>query len=314
MLLCTVRNCRSPLALGDHRYVCANAHAFDVARSGYVNLLQPQDKRSKTPGDTPEAVAARRRFLERGHAAPLVDAVVRALPLQSGDALLDAGCGEGHHLAAFRRAYGVDAHGTDISVPAIELAARRYRDCAWVVANADRFLPYEDASFRAVASITARMNAPEFHRVLGSGGTLLVVIPAADDLLELREAILGERIERDRVDRTIETFASLFALQRRQRIAHVTRLDRESIHDVMASSYRGLRAREREKLESIEAMDVTLSRDLLVFRKRVDEARDRQDPGGEVEAPVLLEERGQQSADRARDEHRHRHDHLLARR
>lgn len=255
-----------PLVLEDRRYICANAHAFDIARSGYANLLQPQDKRSKTPGDTPEAVAARRRFLESGHPAPLVDAIVRAMPLHEGDALLDAGCGEGHHLAAFRRAYGVDAHGTDISVPAIELAARRYRDCSWIVANADRFLPYADASFRAVTSITARMNPEEFRRVLAPDGALLVAIPGADDLIELRHAILGERIERDRVDRTAATFAPLFKLERHERIAHTVTLDRQSMLDVMSSSYRGLRAREREKLETLDAMKVTLSRDVLVFK------------------------------------------------
>ncbi len=266
MLLCTVRDCRAPLIPEGRRYACANGHAFDIARSGYVNLLQPQDKRSKTPGDTAEAVAARRRFLERGHAAPLVEGIVRALPLQNGETLLDAGCGEGHHLAAFRSAYGVDAHGTDISVPAIELAAKRYRDCSWVVANADRFLPYADGSFRAVASITARMNPEEFRRVLASDGTLLVVIPAADDLIELRAAVLGERVERDRVERTVETFAPLFALERHERIAHVAALERADMFDVMSSSYRGLRAREREKLEALQAMNVTLSRDVLLFR------------------------------------------------
>jgi 23S rRNA (guanine745-N1)-methyltransferase len=266
MLICTVRDCRLPLLLEERRYVCANQHAFDVARSGYVNLLQPQDKRSKTPGDTPDAVSARRRFLDRGHAAPLVDAIVHALPLRAGQTMLDAGCGEGHHLAAFRRAYGVEAHGVDISVPAIELAAKRYRDCSWIVANADRFLPYADASFHAVASITARMNPEEFRRVLAPSGALLIVIPGADDLLELREAILGERIERDRVERTIETFAPLFTLEKQQHITHVAQLDRESMLDVMSSSYRGLRTREREKLETLDAMDVTLSRDVLLFR------------------------------------------------
>jgi 23S rRNA (guanine745-N1)-methyltransferase len=264
-LLCPVRDCRLPLHAEPRRYVCANAHSFDVARSGYVNLLQPQDRRSKTPGDTPEAVAARRRFLERGHAAPLVEAIVAAVPMQEHESLLDAGCGEGHHTAAFRRAYGMEACGVDISVPAIELAAKRYRDCSWVVANADRFLPYADGSFHVVASITARMNPEEFRRVLAPGGTLLVVIPAADDLVELREAVLGERVERDRVQRTIDTFAPHFALQRHQHLAHVARLDRASMLDVMSSSYRGLRAREREKLETLNTMDVTLARDVLVF-------------------------------------------------
>jgi 23S rRNA (guanine745-N1)-methyltransferase len=266
VLVCTVRDCRQTLSREERRLVCANGHSFDVARSGYINLLQPQDRRSKTPGDTPEAVAARRRFFERGFTEPLVQALIDALPLTSNDALLDAGCGEGHHLAAFRRAYGVDGHGVDISVPAIDLAARTYRECTWVVANADRFLPYTDGSFNAVATITARLNPGEFRRVLAADGTLLVVIPAADDLLELREAILGEGIERDRTDRTVEMFAEHFTLAGRERIAHVARLDRAAIADVMASSYRGLRAREREKLETLEAMNVTLARDVLLFR------------------------------------------------
>jgi 23S rRNA (guanine745-N1)-methyltransferase len=264
-LRCTVRDCRAPLEPRERAYVCANGHAFDVARSGYVNLLQPQDRRSKTPGDTPEAVAARRRFLERGHAAPLVEAIVRALPLRAGESLLDAGCGVGVHTVAFREAYGVVACGVDISIPAIELAARRYPGCLWLVANADRVLPFEDASLDAVTSITARLNPEEFRRVLRPDGRLLVAIPAPDDLLELREAILGDRVERDRVERTVAMFSPLFTLAQHQRIRHRVRLDREAMTDVMSSSYRGLRTRERERLERVEPMEVTLSRDLLVF-------------------------------------------------
>lgn len=266
-LLCTVRNCRAPLERRERAYVCANDHSFDVARSGYVNLLQPQDKKSKHPGDTAEAVAARRRFYERGD--PLVEQLVRAFPLHSFPVqgpLLDVGCGDGHHLAAFRRAYGVEACGVDISVPAIELAARTYRDCEWIVANADRFLPFADGSLSAVTSITARMNAEEFHRVLDPRGSLLIVLPAAEDLLELRAAVLGEGIERDRAERTEAAFAPLFTLERRETIRHVARLDREAMLEVMSSSYRGLRTREKEKLAELDALDVTMARDLLCFR------------------------------------------------
>jgi 23S rRNA (guanine745-N1)-methyltransferase len=266
ILLCTVRDCRLPLERHERRYVCANHHSFDVARSGYVNLLQPQDRRSKTPGDTPEAVAARRRFLERGHADALVEAIVRALPMRAGQTFLDAGCGEGHHTDAFRRAYGVEACGVDISVPAIELAAKRYRACQWIVANADRFLPYPDASFDAVASITARLSVDEFARVLKPDGTLVVAIPGADDVVELREAVQGERVERDRVERTVELFAPRFTLERHERVSNVVRLDRDSIEDVLTSTYRGLRRSEQERLQAVATMDVTLARDLLWFR------------------------------------------------
>lgn len=261
-LVCTVRNCRQPLARQATRYVCANGHSFDVARSGYVNLLQPQDRRSRQPGDTAEAVAARRRFYERGD--PLVDAIVRAFPVRG--ALLDVGCGEGSHLDAFRRAHGVEAWGVDISVPAIDLAARTFRECSFVVANADRFLPFADGSFEAIASITARMNAAEMQRVLRPDGALLVVVPGAEDLVELREAVQGERVERHRVERTVAEFAPRFALERRETLRRRARLDRAAMLEVMSSSYRGLRTRERERLEMLDTADVTLARDLLVFR------------------------------------------------
>jgi 23S rRNA (guanine745-N1)-methyltransferase len=262
-LLCPVRTCRAPLAREERRFACANAHSFDVARSGYVNLLQPQDRKSKTPGDTNEAVLARRRFLDRGFVDAITAQLVALLPLQASQSLLEAGCGEGHHLAAFRRAYGVEAHGTDLSVPAIELAAKRHRDCFFTVANADRFLPYADGAFDAVASITARLNVEEFRRVCA--GTLLLVVPGADDLIELREAVSGDRVERDRAERTIAQFSSHFRLAKHERITHRAMLDHDAMVDVMSSSYRGLRTREKEKLDALGAMDVTFSRDALVF-------------------------------------------------
>ena len=60
---CTVRGCGEPLrVLADGGWGCATGHRFDRARAGYVNLLQPQDKRSSNPGDESETVAARARL------------------------------------------------------------------------------------------------------------------------------------------------------------------------------------------------------------------------------------------------------------
>src|ERR1700686_4410103 len=94
-LLCTVRNCRLPLRRGDGRFVCDNAHSFDTARNGYINLLQPQDRRSRNPGDSTAAIEGRRRFLDRGFAEPLQRAICDLL--KEGP-VLDAGCGEGYYL------------------------------------------------------------------------------------------------------------------------------------------------------------------------------------------------------------------------
>jgi 23S rRNA (guanine745-N1)-methyltransferase len=275
-LLCTVRNCRLPLHDKGPTWRCANNHTFDVARSGYLNLLQPQDRRSRTPGDSPEAVASRRRFYDRGFDAPLLQATLAfasTLSFQNGDAILDVGCGDGHHLDAFRSMLGqslqdLAAEGVDISVPAVDAAARRYADCRFVVANADRFLPYEDGSFALVMSITSRLTASELRRVTRADGHLLVVIAGPDDLLELRGAILGEAVSRDRVQRTTSMFAETFSLVRHERVRHIAELDHEAIVDVMTSSYRGLRAKERTLLDEVPASTVTLERDLLLFAPR----------------------------------------------
>jgi 23S rRNA (guanine745-N1)-methyltransferase len=248
-LLCTVRGCRAPLEREMNRAVCERGHSFDIARSGYVNLLQPQDRRAKNPGDSAEVVAARRRSLER-YAIPL-----DLSQLPAPRSTLDAGCGEGHYLGAVKSHFDCEAHGVDISVPAIEAAARAHVDCTFVVANADRFLPYADASFDLVMSINARLNPAEFRRVLRDDGTLLVSILGSDDLHELRGGP-----ERDHVERTLALFSDAFALVRHERVQRVVHLDREGIRNALLASYRGMRAVEAEE------MDVTLSRDVLVFR------------------------------------------------
>ncbi len=253
MLLCPVRNCRQALARDTRRLVCPQGHSFDVARSGYINLLQPQERKSKNPGDTAEAVAARRRLHDRGVTAPLLQAIREFSGVSSTDVLLDAGCGEGFYPGSLAAQTGCEVHGIDISLPAVEAAVRRYPGCEWIVANADRFIPYADRCFSLILSITARMNPPEFRRVIRDDGRLLVAIPAPEDLIELRGA------GRDRAERTIADFSAEFTLLDRRRVTTNADLDAEAANDILLSIYRPLRT------EPVQAMRVTFSLELLLL-------------------------------------------------
>jgi len=257
MLLCPVRDCHLPLAREERRLVCSRGHSFDIARSGYINLLQPQDRRSKRPGDTPSAVAARRRLHDRGVTEPILRAIGEILKTSPADTILDAGCGDGFYLGSLARQNGFTAHGIDISITAVDAAARRYPELEWIVANADRFVPYADRCFSKVLSITGRMNASEFRRVLRDDGQLLVAIAAPDDLAELRHETGGPG--RDRVARTIETFADGFKLAARHRITTAAELDAAAVEDVLLAIYRPLRS------QPTKAMRVTFSLDVLLF-------------------------------------------------
>lgn len=260
-VLCPVRSCGAPLERRDQSWTCERGHAFDVARSGYCNLLQPQDRRSKNPGDPREAVLARRRFLEAGHG----EALLKALREEMGEAasVLDVGCGEGYFLGSLKG--DGEAHGVDLSVPAVDLAARRWPEVNWWVVNADRALPFADGSFDLALSIAGRRPAAELRRVLKTDGRLLVAVPAEDDLIELREAVQGEGVLRSRLERVVEELAG-FELETRRAVRTTALLDPDAIRDALASTYRGARASQRERVEEIGEMRVTLSFELARFK------------------------------------------------
>lgn len=269
--LCPVRGCGEPLVRGGRALSCPRGHGFDVARSGYVNLLQPQDRRSLQAGDSKAMALARRRLYEAGYGTPLLAAIVGAPEVQallSGAAVLDVGCGEGWMLGFLAARRPIEGHGVDLSAPAIELAARRYPALTWVVANADRSLPYTPAGFDLALSITARRNAPELARVLTPGSSLLVAVPAADDLVELREAVQGEGVLRDRTEGVVEELASAFDLARRETVRSRAVLDSAALRDLLSATYRGARRREQERAAALSRLEVTTSWDLLWLSRR----------------------------------------------
>jgi 23S rRNA (guanine745-N1)-methyltransferase len=271
-LRCTVRGCGRELTAAGASVSCLAGHSFDRARSGYLNLLQVLDRRSSQPGDSTEVVAARRRWMKSGRSAPLAEALLaeaRRLELGAQSRLLDVGCGEGSFLGELEAATSCEAWGIDISRPAIEAAARRWPAAHWVVCNADLGLPFADKSFELVLSITSRRNAAEFARVLVPGGAVLFVLPAEDDQRELRALLHGDAYEIDRLPGLAAEMGAAFSLEREWRLSWMNQLDREAFGDLLATAYRGARDSQRARLEQREALEVTSSYRLALFRARV---------------------------------------------
>lgn len=271
VLLCTVRGCGELLRREDTRWICARNHSFDQHRSGLLNLLQPQDRRSKHPGDSREAAQARRRLAGLGHAEAVHGAFKHATSSRSQErpaALLDVGCGEGAFLRYLGANPGLERHGVDISAPSIELAAKASPDVPFIVANADRFLPYADASFDFLTSIDSRVNAAEFARVLRPGGLVLVAVPGPDDLIELRERVQGAGVWKSRAPRIEEELGKSLTLMERTTVRDQKTFEPAPLRDLLTATYRGFRQSEREAVDSLPAMSVTLSHEVLAFEHR----------------------------------------------
>jgi 23S rRNA (guanine745-N1)-methyltransferase len=266
---CPVRGCQEGLTRGARVWSCPRGHSFDVARSGYVNLLQPQDSRSRHPGDSRQVATARRRVLEGGHGAALAGALLGLLadhPPPPNPALLDIGCGEGYLLEAVATGICAEAHGLDISAAAVDLAARRHPGGTWIVANADRTLPYPDGSFDLIMSLTAVRNPVEYRRVLKPAGLALLAVPGPDDLIELRRTVLGEGILIDRMAGALAALAGFLEPVDQRVFRQKSVFDPDGLRDLLVTTYRGLRHSRRGAVDNLRTLEVTLSRDIALLR------------------------------------------------
>ncbi|GAA4443816.1 putative RNA methyltransferase [Novipirellula rosea] len=274
-LRCTVRNCREPLQQRESGLFCAAGHHFDRAKEGYWSLLQPQDRRSKNPGDADAAVLARHRWLARGYAAGLIE-TLRPWIADSASAdpsavwrTMDLGCGEGSFGPALFSDEADGYCGVDLSKRAIKLAARGWPAGTWVLANADRILPAADASVDRVISLFGRRPAAEIHRVLAETGVCIVAVPGEEDLIELREQVQQAGHRRSRWEMVVDELSSagLEFIQHKHWQQSVD-LDTDAIADALAMTYRGVRHSQQTRLESLAAMSVTLAADLVLLRRR----------------------------------------------
>lgn len=176
-------HCRGGLVLSDHGLSCAEGHHYDLARQGYVNLLDGPE-----PGnaDTAAMLAAR----DRVHAAGLFEHVAFDVQhkLFGRPHILEVGAGTAYYLV---RALGDDPDAVgialDVSKAAARVAARVDPRIAAVVADVWRPLPIRDHCLDAVLCVFAPRNLAEFARVLRPDGRLVVVTPQAEHLGGLRD-------------------------------------------------------------------------------------------------------------------------------
>lgn len=189
--------CQQPLQQSDRTWRCENRHAFDEAKSGYLNLLPVQQKKSKQPGDDKTMVNARRHFHDAKGYQPLMAALVAIIQQQYAGqtevCIFDAGCGEGSYLGFIVQALQdvgvtVQASGCDIAKHAVDLAAKRYKNCHFAVASSVN-LPLKDASQDVVLQVFAPGCNHEYERVIAPGGLLIAVDPAENHLWSVKQAI-----------------------------------------------------------------------------------------------------------------------------
>lgn len=259
-------------------------HCYDVAASGYVNLLPPGKGKNARTGDDAGMIAARTAFLSGGYYDGISDAAARiaADHLSAGTdrvALLDAGSGEGYHTCRIARGIGgitgrhVDALGIDASkkgaAAGARLAARTAGEGTSVSFAAGNIfsLPVADHSIDVMLSLFAPIPAAEALRTLKDDGILVVTASAARHLWEMRCLLYEDVREGNAEAATPEGFVLREKREYRERI-HIP--DSETLMHLftMTPFYYRTPQSGRERLAEASSLDVSVMADLYVFTKR----------------------------------------------
>lgn len=184
MLICPI--CKNELIIKDKSAKCVNAHCYDIAKEGYLNLLR---KNSSNHGDNKDMVLARRHFLEQDYYAPLCNKLIELLQETQPTSLLDLGCGEGYYTHRIATALPqTQVYGNDVSKEAIRLAAKQDKSIQYFIASSSD-LPLADASIEKATCLFSFYDLEELSRILKKQGQLYVVVPGPKHLYELKEAV-----------------------------------------------------------------------------------------------------------------------------
>ena len=204
--------CGAPLTRDTRAYHCPNRHSYDLAREGYTHLLPANRMHAKVPGDDKSMASARRTFLEKGYYAPLRTTLCELAVSLSGAAprVLDCGCGEGYYTAGLydtliSAGKTPEMAGIDISKYILRLAAKRPQPVEYAVSSSYH-LPIADNAIDLLLNCFSPLALEEFQRVLVPGGHFLYVVPSADHLWGLKQALYDQPYPNDIKETPYEGF------------------------------------------------------------------------------------------------------------
>lgn len=277
--------CESPIEITERKWQCKNQHSYDIAKEGYVNLLLPQHKNSKSPGDSKEMVLARRNFLSQGHYAPLAKSVSDLLLTTLSDetftssklSIFDAGCGEGYYLnmiASRLREHQQSKKdyifcGVDIAKPAVQKASKKSRahnQGLFQFAVASSFnVPLLTESQHAVLQIFAPSKPEEIRRILAPNGLWVLVNPACDHLFELKNMVYDTPQKHESTNVNIEGFSVVSSQTLKFEIQLNTAQQRQNL--LMMTPFYWTISQEKKQLLLTELVRTHAHFDIQVLRK-----------------------------------------------
>lgn len=275
LLACPI--CSSPLVVQDLKsLMCTNRHTFDIAKQGYLNLLNQNNKTNydKKLFEARRSVIADSGFFDQFNVA-LTETINEQTASNVELAIVDMGSGEGSHLANISNRLqshfnqSITGIGIDISKEGILEAARRYEESIWIVADLAR-TPLADEMCDVIINILSPSNYEEFKRVLKNDGVIIKVVPRESYLKELRHHFFKDS-EKEAYSnmKVVDHFKEHFNVIKQESVHYTTTLDQSALTALVKMTPLTWNIADNEINDFLESgiSEITVDLELLIGKK-----------------------------------------------
>ena len=249
MIICP--KCKKELFKVDNTYKCIDHHSYDIAKSGYLNLLLSRFN----AGDNKEMLIARDNFLKQDFYLPIAKNILTKIPHDT-PLIVDCGCGTGYYTNYLAQNISSIFIGIDISKAAIDFAAKKNKKVLYIVASNSN-IPLADLSVDVLLNIFAPYSDSEFTRIISSTGKLITISANAHHLHELKELVY--HVPHTNIDKAY--FLPSFKMMSEEVLEYTMVLTQNDLLNLfkMTPYYFKTKISDFEKLFTIDKLEVTAS-------------------------------------------------------
>lgn len=250
---------------------CENRHSFDIASSGYVNLLKPGKMNNAKAGDSKEMINARSNFFTCGAYSPIREKLCEIINKFKHNVIIDAGCGEGYYTEFIADTF-LDSSiiGLDMSKFGCEhgaKVAKRMRKSNILYSVSSIFkMPIKSESADIVTNMFAPVASDEFYRVLSTQGHIIIVSSGVEHLNGLKKILYDEVYDNEEKFLDYKGFKLLNVESLKY---EVTINGNDTIYNLftMTPYYHRTSLKDKEKLRNVDSLNTTIDVNFAIYEK-----------------------------------------------
>lgn len=266
--------CKSGFSRINNSLKCENGHSFDIASSGYINLLKPGKMNNSKAGDSKEMIRARSNFFESGAYLPIRDKICEIVSRFKNDLIIDAGCGEGFYTLGLASKFdNSSVIGFDMSKFGCEhgaKVARRVGKSNILYSVSSIFeMPLENCCANIVVNMFAPVANEEFRRVLATQGHLIVVSSGITHLNGLKAVLYDDVYNNEEKFPNYDGF-ELLGVENLKYEATINGSDAIYNLFTMTPYFHRTSTQDKEKLQKIDTLNTIIEVNFAIYKKTTD--------------------------------------------